>query len=158
MRLSDERLSSNLTFVYKFVIPAIWLLFVGFLAFSSLGRAYREMFTHPPALIVLVVTWLVGFALLLRLVVPLLQVEMRDGRLYASSLTREIEIPPGEIESVSQNIWSSLRPITIHLRHDTPFGTHIRFMPPKHVVWDFWREDPLVQKLRTLGDFPPEQD
>jgi hypothetical protein len=156
MDLPDGRLSSSITFVYKFVVPVIWILIVWLLAFSNLGRAYRAMFTHTPSLLAVAVPWAIGFALLLRLVGPLLRVEMRSGRLYASNYNREIEIPPGSIESVSQNLWSSLRPITIHLRNDTQFGRRIRFMPPKHVVWAFWQEDPLVQKLRMLGKFPSD--
>ena len=81
----------------------------------------------------------------------LMRMQMTDGHLYASDFRREIEILPGDIASVTQNSWDRVRPITIHLRAPSPFGSRIRFLPPSRVSLRFWIEDSIVSELREFA-------
>jgi hypothetical protein len=157
MRLSNGELSSSVTFIYKFVFPAIWVVIAGFLAVVTVEGIRR---TSPPdtlTSLLIVVPWLLAGIFLLRLAAPILRVELREGRLYASNYRREIEIQRTDIVRVTQNVWVNVRPITLHLRGDTPFGKRIRFIPPGRVIFAFWKEDPLVEKLRELAGLQPSQ-
>jgi hypothetical protein len=157
MRLSNGQLSSSVTFIYKFVFPAVWIVFGGILLFVTVEGVRRTTSPDTATSFLIVVPWLLGAVFLLRLVAPILRVELRDGRLYASNYRREIEIQRSDIVRVTQNVWVNIRPITLHLRDGTPFGTRIRFVPPGRVIFAFWKEDPLVEKLRELASLPPHQ-
>jgi hypothetical protein len=151
MRLSNGMLSSSVTFIYKFVFPAIWILVAGILVVVTVEGVHRTSFPDPATSLLIVVPWLFGAIFLLRFAAPIVRMELRDGRLYASNYRREIEIGRGDIERVTQNVWVNVRPITLHLRNETPFGRRIRFIPPGRVIFAFWKEDPLVDKLRELA-------
>jgi predicted PurR-regulated permease PerM len=155
VRLSNGQLSSSVTFIYKFVFPAIWTMIGGVLLFVTIEGIQRTTFPDTATSLLIVVPWLLGIAFLLWFAAPILRVELRDGRLYASNYRREIEIQRSDIVRVTQNVWVNVRPITLHLRNETPFGTRIRFIPPGRVVFAFWREDPMVEKLRELAGLPP---
>jgi hypothetical protein len=149
-------ISSRTTFIYKFIFPAIWIPLVGFPAIMFARNANARGGADMTGAVVYVAAWAVGAAFLLRLAVPLMRVQLRDGRIYASNYRREIEIVPSDIERVTQNVWINVRPITLHLRHETAFGTRIRFLPPSRLILAFWQEDPLVDQLRRLaGLLPP---
>ena len=150
-------ISSRTTFVYKFIFPAIWIPLFGFVAYIALN-AGRSGTGDKTVGIIMATAWLVVSALLLRLVLSLMRVQLRDGRIYASNYRREIEIVPGEIERVTQNIWMNVRPITLHLRHETSFGRRIRFLPPSRVIFTFWKEDPIVDQLRRFAGLLPPND
>jgi hypothetical protein len=150
-------ISSRTTFVYKFIFPAIWIPLFGFVAYMVLN-AGRSGAGDKTVGIIMATTWLVVSAFLLRLVHSLMRVQLRDGRIYASNYRREIEIVPGEIESVTQNVWMNVRPITLHLRHETSFGRRIRFLPPSRVIFTFWKEDPIVDQLRRFAGLLPPSD
>jgi hypothetical protein len=149
-------ISSRTTFIYKFIFPAIWISLFGFVAYLALNTGFRGTGTNKAVGIFMAATWLVVSALLLRTAIPLMRVELRDGRIYASNYRREIEIVPTEIERITQNVWINVRPITLHLRHETSFGARIRFLPPSRAIFAFWKEDPIVDQLRRFaGLLPP---
>jgi predicted PurR-regulated permease PerM len=158
MRLSNGQLSSSVTFIYKFVFPAIWILIGGFLLFVTVQGIRRTSLPDTLTWLLIVVPWLLGIVFLHWFAAPILRVELRDGRLYASNYRREIEILRSDIASVTQNVWVNVRPITLHLRNETPFGTRIRFIPPGRVIFAFWKEDPLVDKLRELAGLLPSAE
>jgi hypothetical protein len=151
-------LSSSVTFIYKFVFPAIWILIAGILVIVTVEGVHRTSFPDTATSLLIVVPWLLGAIFLLRFAAPIVRVELRDGRLYASNYRREIEIQRSDIASVTQNVWVNVRPITLHLRNETPFGTRIRFIPPGRVIFAFWKEDPLVDKLRELAGLLPSAE
>jgi len=150
-------ISSRTTFVYKFIFPAIWIPLFGFVAYVALS-AGKSGAGDKTVGIIMATTWVVVSAFLLRLVLSLMRVQLRDGRIYASNYRREIEIAPGEIESVTQNVWMNVRPITLHLRHESSFGRRIRFLPPSRVIFTFWKEDPIVDQLRRFAGLLPPSD
>jgi hypothetical protein len=148
-------ISSRTTFFYKFIFPALWIPMIGVAAVVAVRQARASIASDKSSAIAFAVAWVVGSALLLRLTIPLMRVQLREGKLYASNYRREIEIPPGEIARISQNVWINVRPITLHLRGETPFGTRIRFLPPSRVIFAFWKEDPIVDQLRRLVELAP---
>jgi hypothetical protein len=151
-------ISSRTTFIYKFIFPAIWIPLFGFVAFLALNGGRHRAGTGNTGALVMAAAWIFGTAFLLRLVIPLMRVQLRDGRIYASNYRREIEIAPSEIESITQNVWMNVRPITLHLRHETTFGNRIRFLPPSRVVFAFWKEDPIVDQLRRFAGVQPPRN
>ena len=78
------------------------------------------------------------------------KVRLDQTSLHVSDYRRQIAVPLAEIESVSENWWMSHHPVTIHLRHDTPFGRRITFIPTFR-LFPFWRTHPIVNELRKLA-------
>ncbi len=53
-----------------------------------------------------------------------------DGKtLYVSNFRKEIAVPLGIVERVSENRWINIHPMTLYLRGPTDFGDKIVFMP-----------------------------
>jgi hypothetical protein len=51
---------------------------------------------------------------------------------------------------VSQNRWINLRPITLTLKRQTPFGRAVTFMPRRS--FRLFSEDEIVTRLRRLAN------
>jgi hypothetical protein len=150
----DRNFSSSATFLYKFIIPPFWIALCGLLVVQ-----YSQL-SHPigpfgnEAMLAFVLLTIVGSVFYVRFCLTLLRVQLRDGRLYASNYSSEIEIRPSDIADVTQSIWVKLRPITIHLRAPSEFGQRLRFMPPMRIIFRFWIRDPIVEELRAFARHP----
>ncbi len=59
---------------------------------------------------------------------PLKRVKVDDDNLYISNYLKEITVPLGEIENVTEFILSEPRRVTIHFRNETEFGRKIVFL------------------------------
>jgi hypothetical protein len=146
-----EELSSRATWAMKRVLPAVWILIVGLILFVILHAQRASGAAVLPAILPLLIILTVATALNLWFMLPLCRLQMRDGRLYASNFREEIEIRPGDIEQVAQNVWINIRPVTIRLREATPIGKRVLFIPQSRVVFRFWVEDPIVAELRDFA-------
>jgi len=151
----QKHISSRATWYFKFAFPAAWIALFALFAFPVIRNIQRGAPPGMTGVLGFIVIWTVGAALLLHFTRPLMRVELRGDRLYASDFRRETEIRPSDIASVTQNIWINVRPITLHLRAPSEFGRHIRFIPPARVIVRFWVEDPIVDELREFARVPP---
>ena len=150
----DRDFSSSVTLIYKFVFPAIWIALCGMFVFQ-LTRIDRPTGAAGNAIVLgVILVWAAGSMFFLRVSLPLLRVQLRDGHLYASNYFSEIEIHPSDIAEVTQNRWVKLRPITIHLRAPSEFGECLSFMPPVRIIFRFWVQDPIVEQLRAFARRP----
>jgi len=150
----DRNFSSSATLLYKFIFPAIWIALCGLFVFQLSHVARPNGASGNAMELGIVLLWIAGSVFFLRVSLPLLRVQLRDGHLYASNYFSEIEIRPSEIAEVTQNVWVKLRPITIHLRTPSEFGKRLSFMPPVRMIFRFWIEDPIVQELRAFALHP----
>ena len=147
----------------KYIFGPLWILLLGSLAFMAV-IAPQKVFggsrgePPPPGFQwIVVVIWAIGSAGILRFTMPLVRVELRNGRLYVSSYRREWEIVPRDILSVRQSRWVNGRPIRVTLRHDVDgLGTSFSFIPPTRAMLRFWREDPQVNELRRFAQTTAE--
>ena len=150
----DRNYSSSVTLLYKFVFPAIWIALCGMFVFQ-LSRMVSQTGTYRNSVLLgLILLWAAGSIFFLRVSLPLLRVQLRDGHLYASNYFDEIEIHPSDIAEVTQNQWVKFRPITIHLRTRSELGQRISFMPPVRIIFRFWVQDPIVEELRAFARHP----
>lgn len=143
--------SSRTTWFLKFAFPVIWTSIMALGAIALFGDSARGHGAKLPAALTLAAVWLIGSAILFAFSGSLMRVRYRDGHLYASNFRREIEILPGDITAVTQNVWVNVRPVTIQLRAPTTFGRRIRFIPPLRALSRFWEEDPIVSELRAYA-------
>ena len=142
-----RQLSSSLTFVFKFVAPAAWVVIVAFVVVAT-----RDDPAAPWRDWRFAGAMLAGLALQLWIAIPLKRVRGVDGMLRVSSYWREERIPFELVVEVRQNRWINVRPVTVRLRSDAfGFGERFTFMPPSRMRLASWREDPEVAELRRLA-------
>jgi hypothetical protein len=145
--MSRLRLSSNMTAMFKIVLPLLWI--GGF----SFGATVMFVQGHAEALTFLVLT-LLGTAVLLPLALKLKRVEVDRSHVYIAGVVNEIAIPLSDIVSVHQKILINIRPVFIVFREKTRFGKSIMFMPP--ASFRLFSKDPVVEELRRLAGFSGE--
>jgi hypothetical protein len=87
------------------------------------------------------------------------QVAVDDRFVYVSDYSdaEEVTIPLSDIVRVTQWRGRTLRTVTVYLRSPSKFGRRIQFQP-KIEEWGWaWKEDKVVQELRTLANAQPEK-
>lgn len=114
-------MTSDLTFLCKFIFPPLWIIGFGVGALSEL--------LHKGNIIILFV-WLVGAAFLLLTWGRLKKVSLSPftEKLYLSNFMREIEVPFDNVEKISQ-IRMTPELIKIRFKTKTDFGRSVLFMP-----------------------------
>ena len=142
---AEIALSSRLTFITKTIFPACWI--VGFGAITAFFWASRGLPAKTGWLFL--AAWTAGALSFWWWCVPLKRVRVGDGALYVSNFRKEIVVPLTFIESVTENRWINVHPVTVHFRGDTEFGRKISFMPKSRVMF-FWSSHPVVGELRRM--------
>lgn len=141
-----EKLSSQLTFFYKFVFTTVWPAAFGVAALlASMQPAARAKGAHLQLLLVCAL----GSLFLWWFCSGLKQVDLDGDSLVVSNYRRRIRVPVSEISDVRQNRLLSLRPIRVTFKRDTEFGRSVVFMPP--FTLNLLSEDPVAHRLRTLS-------
>ncbi|HWJ20871.1 MAG TPA: hypothetical protein VNS52_00840 [Gemmatimonadaceae bacterium] len=160
---ADRTLSTTTTFVHKYPLPAIWI--------GGFGWGTLQLWLHPADVVFngvrggatrhdqlsFLAIWIVTTPLVVAWARWLKRVRLTpDGMLLVSNYLTEVAIPPSDVERVTQNWWLGTRPVVIHLRHESPFGRSIAFIPGGFRRTFFGREDYVVAELRELAGL--EQD
>jgi hypothetical protein len=142
-------LSSRLTFFYKFIFPAFWIVFVGVFTITvSLSQGSpTEMKLFPPTI------WILGLVVLwvLAMEFPLRSVRVEGTHLHISNYLREIVVPVASVTKVTENRWVNIHPVTIYFLSETDFGKSIVFMPKVKLML-FWGSHPVVRQIEQMAD------
>jgi len=146
-----RQLSSRATFVYKFIVPALWVgLFGGATAMLFVGPGALR---GDPGVDLLRWAFLALFAsitpLLYWLLVRLKVVTLLEDSLEISNFTTSLQVPLRDVERVSGSVMLNPPVIWLELRQPVAFGRRLVFMPPLRLFGGF-RRDPLVEELRDL--------
>jgi hypothetical protein len=141
-----RRISSLLTFVYKFIFP-IFFTVGGAIFFRDILRGVLSFPSFPFVFAGLV------YALMLPILmwqfVKLKKVDIDGDYLYVSNYRKEITIPLSDVYDVSEMRWMDPFWITIYLHRPSEFGERIVFIPP-YRQWAFASKNPLVDELKQL--------
>jgi len=143
-------ISSVDTFVFKIIVPIIWIGGFSFTTFQLFSGS--DPFTDTPGsptpfdFLALTVVG-AGFLYWTR---HFKRVDIDDTALHISNYRQEITVPFRDIEEVSENRWLGIHPVTVHFRRDTDFGTSIVFMP-KTRWFPFFSSHPIVSELRAAA-------
>ena len=140
----SERISSSLTFFYKFIFSSGWVVGFGLGTLVMIKSPAKEDMA-----LFFGVMWVLGSAFIYWSCAGLKRIEINDGNIIVSNYLKIITIKGSDIHSVSQNRFISTRPITIRLKIDTIFGRNIVFMPKYY--FRLFSEDKVVTRLRNLA-------
>jgi hypothetical protein len=149
----DRTISASTTFFLKYILPPLWIGWFGYGTLKLLIYPLDVVFNHerggagPKEQFIVFVAWILGSGFFLLVSLPLKRVLLRADGLSVSNYRREILVPFGAIERVTQNLFTGGRTVTIHLRCDTLFGRSFTFMPVGGKL-AFWQEDEVVNEIR----------
>ena len=134
--------SSSLTVIYKFIFPSLWIGMFGLGAVLSFSDGDDSAWHFLVALCV-------GACAFCFLLFPLKIVHIVPGSIVVSNFFKTIQVPFSQISNVTEWRWINIRPVWIHFKEPTEFGTKIMFMPTLH-LWPF-RAHPIVGELKRLS-------
>ncbi len=142
----QRNISSKLTFFFKFIFPLLLIPFfiVGHL---SIMLDFSETTELPKVFVFLFLIGIIAF--IYWFCIRIKKVELLNSSLIVSNYLKEIEIPLSEIDKITENIWMSNHPVTIHLKTSSEFGNKIVFIPTVR-LFTFLSSHPIVSELRNL--------
>jgi hypothetical protein len=141
-----ERLSSPMTFFFKFLLPISMSAVFALAAIRAFIHPAPE--SHGGAW-VLTVIWVAASCFFSWLTGSLKRVELVGSTLMVSNYLQTVEVPISEIANVYQTRLLSIRPIFVNFKARTVFGDWISFMPP--MSFRIFGEDDVVTRLRSLA-------
>jgi hypothetical protein len=144
-----HRLSSRLTFYYRFLLPALWIPGFGLAALAVwIGRTNAGEPIPTEIKLVVLAAWIVGSLVILRLALGVKTVYLERDRLIVSDAGNDMRIPLTEVEDIVESRFWNPKLIKVTLRHTLAYPRQIVFLAP--VRFQFvWSEHPIVRELRT---------
>ena len=144
-----ERLSSSSTTWWSRYFPATWS--AGFAAFVA--AAWLDLLGSSPlpdlAKGAFLAIWVVISVFLFRWLGGYRHVWLDGQELVVGDPRRGVRIPLGDVVEVRETRFSQLKTAELVLRHRTPLGTTVRFMPEDGWRWMFpWAASPTLRDLR----------
>ena len=136
------RLSSIQTIFVKIIFPTIWTILFGEVVGAGAQQAGPNFG--------LLLFWIAGAVLMWWQCARLKVVHVDDNFLYVSNFLKEIAIPLSDICDVTENRWSNVHPVTIHLASPSEFGNKIIFMPTQR-MFAFFTPHPVVGEIKRLA-------
>lgn len=148
-----RRLSSSLTFAFKFLLPPVWiaaLLTSGFFPLADLRAG------HWVLLVFLLVAFLVVYG---ATCFRLKRVALRGDVLRIGNFVREIEVPLVDVEQVTWSLLFKTDLAFLHFRRPTGFGKKVLFMPSLRLfhAWTRWPH-PAVTELQRCIEAAREEE
>jgi hypothetical protein len=146
-----ELLSSKLTFMQKFIFPALWTLGFGS---GTLTMFFGPMLDKrglpvPPAIkFLFLIIFVIGTPLIIRLSGKIKKVSIDGVQLIVSNYLSEDRIAFSQISDVKVIRWQKGNPILVTFRRPSKFGAEIVFMPK---VFLKFGPNPIAQRLRGLA-------
>jgi len=142
-----KQISSRLTFIYKYILPPLILIFLIRMFFGWLATTNPSPNMPPTFMPYIFLGYFIWSAWIGW---PLKRVSIFGEKLYVSNYLKEIVIPISEIIDVSSNIFIGPQRVKIYLRDETEFGSEIIFLAKCHWVGR-WSTPPIVNELLDMA-------
>ena len=141
-----QKLSSTMTFFWKFIFPTSWIAGFTISTISTLITSFFKEEAIPFAIVTVL-----GSLFLYLFCTRLKVVKMKDNTLYISNYIKEIEIDKSNIEDITENVLINLHPVYIHFKNETEFGYSIMFIP-KFDPFLLFASHRVVNQLKNFAD------
>ncbi len=136
-----KRLSTSMTFFWKYIFSTIWL---GGFGIVTIGAISTLGINGLPFLIALIF----GFGLIYYVCIRAKKVDIDDNFLYVSNFRKNIQVPLENVKNVSDNVLLSPRPIFIEFHNTTEFGKKIMFIGYTEMFL-FFSDHPAVKEIEN---------
>jgi hypothetical protein len=144
-----QRISSNATLFFKFVVPVFWLVFFGafLLAIFLQGAIVASLFANTGFRIGAVLFYLSGIVLFYFTLFPLKRVEADIEWLYVTNYFKTYRYSWDSIESVTDSNFLLFTAASITLKAKGEFGQKLPFLASNKLYQQFWEEHPDLQEM-----------
>lgn len=136
-----QRISTNLTLVYKFFIPTFYLAFWGAFTVVSFSISGISLLGRVGIVAVFVGSATLFYFTLLKLK----RVEIDEHFIYVTNYFKHFRYPLENVEKIVERDFLILRIATIYLEQPGSFGKKIVFVPSGSLYNDFWKTHPDLQ-------------
>lgn len=137
-----KKLSSELTFFAKVILPLLWISFVTIVYVVFAIRCY-EM------LIYFIILGIFGLISLYFTSIRLKSIRIDSKKLYISNYLKTVIIEISDIEQVKRNFIPGVGVIWIYFRKYTPFGNKVVFWPAEPISYVI-RSDGIFRELEKI--------
>ncbi len=145
-----KRISSSLTYFYKRVFPALWIIGFGVLAaWLWFGNFAHQASQTGGLRWFTLLAWCGGTGFLVWYSRTLKEVWLYQGRLLVSDYDNEEWVPLGQVEEVKETRLWNPKLIKLRLRRAGKWGDQIVFIAPLRFHFVFM-DHPLAGELRIL--------
>lgn len=142
------RVSSNMTFLLRVMVPTIWTTFFGLFAIAFFVADPEQL----PLLYNPVIKWSFLAAYLLFLVflrftiMRLLRVEYDDEYVYATNYFKTVRYPWSSVETIKSYNLGFTQLISVHLKEKGKFGRKIRYLAAKSRLKSLMETSSVINK------------
>ena len=136
-----QRVSTNLTLVYKFFIPIFWIVLFGSITavvFLSPSPAYGRI-PGNQFRIGMMIFFLSGVLVLGLTFMRLKRVEMDDHFVYVTNYFKHYRYPYHNIENLHEISFFFFKIVTISLKEPGSFGEKMTFVASNRLYLGFWK-------------------
>jgi len=144
-----QRISSNLTIVFKLFIPTFWVTFYGLLTLFIIfmDPETSPLFSSVQAKIIVVVLFVLFALLIYFTLFQLLRFDAGKEEFYISNYLKTFKYQFKDVESISTTKLLFINLLKIRMRQKTTLGKSFSVLYKKAYWEDFIRENPNVQNL-----------
>jgi hypothetical protein len=144
-------ISSKLTPLYKFILPALWISLFGsftlLLFFTSTFQGPSGSPPHPYIKWIFFGGSVIGTAVWRISCIPLKKVLLDGNDLIISNYSRQVRVSLRHVTRISEGRFANPRCIRVAFDERIGFGTRMSFMPEQRFLWP-WQEHPTARELR----------
>ena len=139
----DKTISSEMTLIYKFIFPTVWIGGFGFGTIAMLQG-------NDPDKWLFLIGLIIGTFFIGSFCFPLKSVKIEGPDLVISNYRCTIRVPIKNIRDVTESVIINIHPVWIHFIARTEFGSKIMFMPTVR-MFALFSSHPVVAELKALA-------
>ncbi len=143
-----QRISTNLTLLFKFFIPVFWIVFFGSVTVAALLYQFEYVGDIPARTfrIFILVFYLSGLLLLVFTLMRLKRIEADAAFFYVTNYFKTARYPFHNIEKVVESRFFFFHIATLHFREPGIFGKQATFVPSSLRWREFWETHPGLRE------------
>ena len=148
-----ERISSNLTLLYKIVLPIFWLVMMGsttvailVVKFAGVGNTSAWAVRGTMLFVFLSGALFLGLTLM-----RLKRVEVGQEGVYVTNYFKNVRYPFTEVDGITVTSLLLFSVATLHLKGKGSFGQHITFIPSPSRFYSYFEENPDLKERLMKG-------
>lgn len=143
-----ERISSNLTLVYKFVLPIFWMVFVGGVTVAILASKFAGIGNTSSWAVkgVMLFIFTTGVLFLAFTLMRLKRIEVGHEGVYVTNYFKNVRYPFSDVDGITVTSLLIFSVGTLHLKGKGSFGKSITFIPSPSRFYTFFEENPGLKE------------
>jgi hypothetical protein len=143
-----ERISSNLTLVYKFVLPIFWIIFMGGTTVAILFSKFAGVGNTSPLAVrgVMLFVFLSGVAFLALTLMRLKRIEVGHEGVYVTNYFKNVRYSFTDVDGITVTSLIFFSVATLHLKGRGSFGRSLTFIPSRSRFYTFFEENPGLKE------------